>query len=180
MRTLLELGADPNYGDHAGFPALIAALSSDRADRYELLELLLSFGADPGQRGLNDWTPLHYAAAHDDVEGIKLLLARGADRPPAPGSTISPRRSRRPSASAAPMRRGSFAWSLPAEGRGPMDNPRRGAAPGFGRTGETRHHPASRAASTLRKLIHRGKLVWADRLLPSQSTCNAASLSAGK
>ena len=79
MRTLLELGADPNYGDHAGFPALIAALSSDRADRYELLELLLSFGADPGQRGLNDWTPLHYAAASDDTEGIELLLARGAD-----------------------------------------------------------------------------------------------------
>ena len=79
VRTLLELGADPNYGDHAGFPSLIAALSTDRADRYEIIELLLSFGADLGQRGLNDWTPLHYAAANDDLEGIKLLLVRGAD-----------------------------------------------------------------------------------------------------
>lgn len=27
IRTLLDLGADPNYGDHAGFPSLIAALT---------------------------------------------------------------------------------------------------------------------------------------------------------
>ena len=79
IRTLLELGADPNYQEHGGFPSLIAALSSARADRYQIVELLLSFGADTRQRGLNDWTPLHYAAATDDVEGIELLLAQGAD-----------------------------------------------------------------------------------------------------
>jgi len=79
IRALLELGADPNYQDHAGFPSLIAALSTDRADRYEMIELLLSFGADIQQRGVNDWTPLHYAAATDDVQAIELLLARGAD-----------------------------------------------------------------------------------------------------
>ena len=33
IRTLLELGAEPNYEDHAGFPSLIAALSADRVDR---------------------------------------------------------------------------------------------------------------------------------------------------
>lgn len=79
IRTLLEQGADPNYRDHAGFPALIAALSSDRADRYQLIELLLASGAAIQERGINDWTPLHYAAATDDVEAIELLLARGAD-----------------------------------------------------------------------------------------------------
>jgi ankyrin repeat protein len=79
VRTLLEQGADPNYQDPAGFPALIAALSSARADRYQLVELLLASGADIQQRGVNDWTPLHYAAANDDLEGIALLLARGAD-----------------------------------------------------------------------------------------------------
>jgi ankyrin repeat protein len=43
IRELLELGADPNYGDHAGFPSLIAALSAaERPDKYEILELLLS------------------------------------------------------------------------------------------------------------------------------------------
>jgi uncharacterized protein len=79
VRMLLELGADPNYQDDAGFPALIAALSTARPDRYEIVELLLSFGADIHARGLNDWTPLHCAAASDDLAAIELLLARGAD-----------------------------------------------------------------------------------------------------
>jgi ankyrin repeat protein len=79
VRTLLELGADPNYPDHAGFPAVIAALSTNRADRYQIIELLLAAGADIQQRGINDWTPLHYAAAAGDLAGIELLLARGAD-----------------------------------------------------------------------------------------------------
>jgi uncharacterized protein len=79
IRTLLEPGADPNYQDHAGFPPLIAALSSGRPDRYEIVEILLGFGADIQARGLNDWTPLHHAAATDDLDGIRLLVAHGAD-----------------------------------------------------------------------------------------------------
>src|SRR5512143_1091000 len=31
IRTLLEIGADPNPADHAGFPPLIAALSCSRS-----------------------------------------------------------------------------------------------------------------------------------------------------
>ena len=79
IRSLLAQGADPDYRTHAGFPSLIAALSSARPDRYEIVRLLLAFGADIQARGLNDWTPLHHAAAHDDLEGIQLLLAHGAD-----------------------------------------------------------------------------------------------------
>jgi ankyrin repeat protein len=80
IRALLELGAEPNYQDHAGFPSLIAALSCrDQGDLYELLELLLSFGADIRQRGVNDYTPLHYAAHLDDPKAIAFLLAHGAD-----------------------------------------------------------------------------------------------------
>ena len=80
VKTLLELGADPDYEDHAGFPSLIAALSTERhPDKVQSLELLLSYGADIHQRGINDRTPLHWAAAHNDVRSVEFLLARGAD-----------------------------------------------------------------------------------------------------
>ena len=79
VRLLLELGAEPNYPDHAGFPSLIATLTTDRADRYELIELLLSFGADIQQRGINGYTPLHYAVTANDPKAMELLLSHGAD-----------------------------------------------------------------------------------------------------
>jgi ankyrin repeat protein len=87
IRTLLELGADPNPSDHAGFPPLVAALSchqappggSARPDVAEILALLLSFGADPNQRGINDYTALHMAAEVDHAEAVRLLLESGAD-----------------------------------------------------------------------------------------------------
>jgi uncharacterized protein len=77
--TLLELGADPNYSDHSGFPSLIAALSTERKDKFNIIELLISYGADIRQRGVNDYTPLHYAANNDDPKAIELLLSHGAD-----------------------------------------------------------------------------------------------------
>jgi ankyrin repeat protein len=87
IREILELGADPNPDDHAGFPPLIAALSSSRShagstarpDVLKILELLLRAGADPNQRGLNDYTPLHMAVAEGNPGAVHLLLAHGAD-----------------------------------------------------------------------------------------------------
>lgn len=87
IRTLLELGADPNPVEHAGFPPLIAALSCSRPqpgargrqDVAEILELLLSFGSDPNQRGINDYTPLHMAVAEHNDRAVAVLLSAGAD-----------------------------------------------------------------------------------------------------
>jgi uncharacterized protein len=87
IRTLLEIGADPNPTDHSGFPRLIAALACSRArpgspgrgDVLAVMELLLAFGADPNQRGLNDYTPLHMAVSEHNLPVIELVLAAGAD-----------------------------------------------------------------------------------------------------
>lgn len=79
VRALLELGADPNYDTRDGFPALFTALSTAQPDRCERVALLLDFGADIHQRGVNDYTPLHFAATRDDSAAIALLLGHGAD-----------------------------------------------------------------------------------------------------
>jgi ankyrin repeat protein len=87
IRTLLEIGADPNPASPTGFPPLIAALSCSRShpgaparpDVLDILKLLLSFGADPNQRGLNDYTPLHMAVSERNLAALKLLLDMGAD-----------------------------------------------------------------------------------------------------
>ena len=79
IAELLALGADPNDEDTAGFPALHAALSTERPDRHDILRLLLRHGADPGQRGINDGTPLHHAVWRRDPEAVAILLAHGAD-----------------------------------------------------------------------------------------------------
>ena len=87
IRTLLEIGADPNPTEHAGFPPLIAALSCSlprhgapgRQDVTGILSLLLSFGADPDQRGVNDYTPLHMAVSERNLPAVALLIDGGAD-----------------------------------------------------------------------------------------------------
>jgi ankyrin repeat protein len=87
IRTLLEIGADPNPVDHAGFPPLIAALSCSQAhpgarvrqDVPEIIRLLLKSEADPNQRGINDYTPLHMAVSVRNLEAIEILLDAGAD-----------------------------------------------------------------------------------------------------
>jgi hypothetical protein len=87
IRTLLEIGADPNAPVDDGFPPLIAALSctrdapgvNRRADVDEVIRLLLEFGADPNQRGINDYTPLHLAVGERNLLAIWRLLEHGAD-----------------------------------------------------------------------------------------------------
>lgn len=87
IRALLELGADPNAPADDGFPPLISALGSGRSgpsmtprtDVAELVRLLLAFGADPNQRGINDYTALHTAVAERNGLAMLILLDHGAD-----------------------------------------------------------------------------------------------------
>jgi uncharacterized protein len=87
IRTLLEIGADPNAPADDGFPPLIAALTctrdvpgaNRRTDVDEILRLLLSFRTDPNQRGINDYTPLHMAVAERNALAVQILLDGGAN-----------------------------------------------------------------------------------------------------
>ena len=87
IRTLLEIGANVNAPVDDGFPPLTAALScarqvpgsTPRTDVDDILKLLLSFGADPNQRGINDYTPLHLAVAEGNAPAVQILLDGGAD-----------------------------------------------------------------------------------------------------
>jgi uncharacterized protein len=87
IRALLEIGADPNAPVDDGFPPLIAALTctrdergvNSRTDVDEIVRLLLSFGTDPNQRGINDYTPLHMAVAERNAVAVQVLLEGGAD-----------------------------------------------------------------------------------------------------
>ena len=87
IRTLLEIGADPNAPVDDGFPPLMAALvkgrpapgATTRDDVDEIVRLLLRSGADPNQRGINDYTALHMAVAERRPLAVRLLLDAGAD-----------------------------------------------------------------------------------------------------
>jgi hypothetical protein len=87
IRTLLEIGADPNAAVDDGFPPLLAALScgrrgpgmTPRDDLDAVLRLLLASGADPNQRGINDFTALHMAVAEGNALAVQRLLDAGAD-----------------------------------------------------------------------------------------------------
>ena len=87
IRTLLDIGADPNAPVDDGFPTLIAALCCTRAgpgmtprsDVDDVIRLLLASGADPNQRGINDYTPLHMAVAERNAMAVQILLDGGAD-----------------------------------------------------------------------------------------------------
>jgi len=79
IESLLAAGADPNFEARDGFPSLIEVIHHDSEDRPAKLRALLDAGADPNQRGVNDWTPLHAAAARDEDTSIELLLIHGAD-----------------------------------------------------------------------------------------------------
>lgn len=87
IRTLLEMGADPDPEVNDGFRPLIAVLSCSRSqpgsdartDTIEVIKLLVSFGADPNQRGINDYTPLHMAVGERNLPAIEVLLQAGAN-----------------------------------------------------------------------------------------------------
>jgi ankyrin repeat protein len=76
---MLSKGVDISFRDEEGYTVLHSALERPSDDKYRVLELLLKHGAPVNAHGINDWTPAHMAAAREDVEALRLLVAYKAD-----------------------------------------------------------------------------------------------------
>jgi ankyrin repeat protein len=77
VKALLESGADPDQIFFNGESALHLAVEQGN---YEMMELLLAYGADVNiQERKDGFTPLMYAAIKDDRKLLKLLTSHGAD-----------------------------------------------------------------------------------------------------
>jgi len=88
VALLLERGAKPDAAvNSSGSTALHQAAGSSSFDE-EILALLIAKAPGLGGPDAQGWTPLHSAAGSANVEAIRLLIARGADRN---GPTLAPR-----------------------------------------------------------------------------------------
>lgn len=77
---MIENGVSLNPAVTDGYPPLLACVEQSGAEKYQILEYLISSGANLNERGINGWTPLHLAALRDDERSMRMLLAAGADR----------------------------------------------------------------------------------------------------
>jgi len=79
VEWMLKEGVPANVDCDAAFPVLHSAIGREASDKYEIIELLIAAGADVNQRGLNGYTPVHYAASLNDIKSLEMLRNAGAD-----------------------------------------------------------------------------------------------------
>ncbi|KAF7268559.1 transient receptor potential channel pyrexia-like [Rhynchophorus ferrugineus] len=79
VELLLKKGnADPNVADCDKRTALHAAVGK-AARSYDIIEILVSFGADVNAKDQYGYTPLHIAALNELSQCVEVLIHRGAD-----------------------------------------------------------------------------------------------------
>ncbi|MEZ5901205.1 MAG: ankyrin repeat domain-containing protein [Hyphomicrobiaceae bacterium] len=79
VRWFVQNAKEKIFRDEEGYTLLHAALDRCDNDKYTVLQLLIEQGAALNLKGINEWTPLHLAAARDDERAVEMLLAAGAD-----------------------------------------------------------------------------------------------------
>lgn len=79
VELLLRKGnADPNVGDHDQRTPLHAAVGK-AARSYDIIEILVSWGADVNAKDQYGYTPLHMAALNELSQCVETLIYHGAD-----------------------------------------------------------------------------------------------------
>jgi ankyrin repeat protein len=77
VRTLIAHGAEVNLKEPSEHQTALMWAAAER--HPEVVQLLLSAGADPALHSKKGFTALHFAAREGDVESARLLLAGGVD-----------------------------------------------------------------------------------------------------
>lgn len=76
VKELLQGKVEINKPDSYGFTPLIWAASNGN---IEIIELLLSHGADPNFRNKDGGSALWYSVTNERLEALNVLLSKGAD-----------------------------------------------------------------------------------------------------
>ncbi len=80
VEWMLSKSVELDFRDCEGYTPILSALEREEPDKHEILKLLINHGAPINQKGVNDWTPLHMAAARNDVTSLRILIEHGADK----------------------------------------------------------------------------------------------------
>lgn len=78
VKWLLKQGVSLDVED-AGWTPLHSCIDRTKGDKHKIMRAIITAGADVNAEGLNQYTPLHYAAIRSDFEAIDILLESGAD-----------------------------------------------------------------------------------------------------
>lgn len=79
VRWMLERNAPVVFRDSEGYTVLHSAIEREEDDKYEVMSMLIEFGADVNAHGTQDWTPSHMAAVRNDLQALRLLHQAGGD-----------------------------------------------------------------------------------------------------
>ncbi len=80
LKWILLKNTNLNFVNDEGYSPVLTILDSERNDKYIILEILLEKERKlANKQGVNGWSPLHMAAAKDDVKAIEILIKFGAD-----------------------------------------------------------------------------------------------------
>jgi ankyrin repeat protein len=85
VKWILSKKVNLHFITDDGYSVLHSCIDRRNGDKYEIMRLLIDNGADVNigntlpNMAENSWTPLHRAAAWNDLEAVKMLLENGAD-----------------------------------------------------------------------------------------------------
>lgn len=79
IKWILSHSVDLTFVDAEGFTPLLSAIDRELPHKYEIMELLISYGAPVNKQGFNDYTPLHLAAVREDIQALEILIAHKAN-----------------------------------------------------------------------------------------------------